>query len=147
MTGPNDQPYGSPAPGAAGGWGSDEYGAPPAQAKRNGLGIAALVVGILAIIGILTVWGGLILGVIAVVLGVLGRGRAKRGEADNGGMALAGIILGAVAVAISGLLLAVGVAFLNSDSGKSLQQCVNDAQNDQAKVQQCQRDFADQLSN
>ncbi len=47
----------------------------------------------------------IILGVIAMVIGAVGRGRVKRGIADNGGVAIAGIVLG-------GLAIVVGVAFI-----------------------------------
>ena len=65
------------------------YGGYPPPAPKNGLGTASLVV---AIISLFTVFGGIVLGVVAVILGFLGRGRVKRGEATNGGIAMAGII-------------------------------------------------------
>ncbi|MBV8927948.1 MAG: DUF2156 domain-containing protein, partial [Mycobacteriaceae bacterium] len=37
---------------------------------------------------------GVILGIVAVVIGFAARGRVKRGEANNGGIAIAGIVLG-----------------------------------------------------
>ena len=59
--------------------------------------------------GLLLVAG--ILGIIGLILGFIGRGRAKRGEATNGTMALWGIITSAVAVVISiiGAVILVGV--------------------------------------
>ncbi len=56
-------------------------------------------------------WVAGILGVIGLVLGFVGRGRAERGEATNGTMALWGIITSAVAMVLSvvGLLILVGV--------------------------------------
>jgi len=80
------------------------------------------------------------------VLGVVGRGRAKRGEATNGGMALAGVILGALGLLFSVALIALGASFLNSDSGKKLQDCITSAGSDQAAAEQCQRDFAEDFS-
>ena len=50
---------------------------PPPTAPKNGLGIASLVI---AIIGLFTIFGGLLLGIVAVILGFIGWGRAKRGE-------------------------------------------------------------------
>jgi hypothetical protein len=74
------------------------------QAPRNGLGIAALILGIVGVvIGIIPFffWLAGVLGVIGLILGFIGRGRAKRGEATNGTMALWGIITSAVAVVLS----------------------------------------------
>ncbi|WP_326700122.1 DUF4190 domain-containing protein [Streptomyces sp. NBC_01754] len=91
-------------PGYPGYPGHAGYGGGPAPA--NGLGVAALVLGIVATAGF-CFWGlGVVLGVLALVFGIIGQGRAKRGEATNGGMALAGIILGAIAIPISAVCLA-----------------------------------------
>lgn len=72
------------------------------QPMRNGLGVAALVLGILgALIGVvpfLFIVAGT-LGLLAVIFGFVGRARATRRQASNGGMALAGAILGIVAMA------------------------------------------------
>ncbi|MFC9428531.1 DUF4190 domain-containing protein [Streptomyces sp. NPDC056987] len=73
--------------------------------SSNGMGITALVLGILAVVTF-CFWGlGIILGVLALIFGFVGRGRAQRGEANNAGMALAGIILGAIGTLISAAFL------------------------------------------
>ncbi|MFF8833591.1 DUF4190 domain-containing protein [Streptomyces sp. NPDC015131] len=77
------------------------------QAPSNGLGIAALVLGILGVV-LFCLWGlGIVLGVLALIFGIIGRGKARRGEADNHGMALAGIILGSIAIVVGGVVLAL----------------------------------------
>ncbi|MEU1125584.1 DUF4190 domain-containing protein, partial [Streptomyces sp. NPDC005899] len=113
----------APAPPAAqyGGYpGYPGYGGQPAwgPAPANGLGVAALVLGIIAVVGF-CMWGfGIILGILALIFGIIGRGRAKRGEANNGGMALAGIILGSVAIVISAITLGFLIwAVANEDGG------------------------------
>jgi lysylphosphatidylglycerol synthetase-like protein (DUF2156 family) len=113
-------------------------GAPPA--RRNGLGTAALVLGILAVVLILLWFVSIPLGVVAIVLGVAGRRRARRGQATNRGAATAGIVLGALAVVIAGVLAAAGIALLTSDSGKDYQACVKKAET-QAQRQKCADDF------
>lgn len=57
-----------------------------------------------------TCYLGVLFGVPAVIFGALGRGKARRGEADNGSMALAGIILGSVSILISILMIALVIA-------------------------------------
>jgi hypothetical protein len=80
---------------------------------RNGLGIASLVTGVIAIFpGILTCAFGLPLGIIAVLMGFAARRRVKRGKANNGGVALAGIILGFVAIVTSVVLVYVSYPWL-----------------------------------
>ena len=75
------------------------------QAPRNGLGIAALIMGIIVVIaGVVPSYfciAGILLGTTGLVLGLIGYGRVERGEATNGTMALWGIITSAVAVVIS----------------------------------------------
>ncbi|MFF9689885.1 DUF4190 domain-containing protein [Streptomyces sp. NPDC014623] len=114
--------YGYPAapspsygyPGYPGYGGQPPWGPAPA----NGLGIAAMVLGIIAVVGF-CMWGfGIILGILALIFGIIGRGRAKRGEATNGGMALAGIILGSVSIVISAVFLGFLIwSVANEDSG------------------------------
>jgi len=136
-----DQPaYGQPA------YGQPGYGSQGGRGMKNGLGIAALVLGILALLSTITVVGGLLFGLIALILGIIGRGRAKRGEADNGGMALAGIILGAVSMVLSIVVIVAGVALFEQLGGASLVSCLEDAGNDQAAIEQCDRDFQDNLN-
>ena len=154
--GPEQPGYGQPAPG---GFGQPGYGqpgpgghgqpggygsAPPA--KRNGLGVAALVLGVLALLLCWTVVGGVVLGIAAIVLGVLGRGRAKRGEADNGGLAVAGAVLGLLGLLASVALVVAGASFLASDSGQELQQCLEEAQGDRAAEAECQSRLQDSIT-
>ncbi|TKR24318.1 DUF4190 domain-containing protein [Cellulomonas hominis] len=63
---------------------------------KNGLGVWALSLGIAGL-----VCCGLFAGIPAIITGVLSRKAVERGEADNGGLALTGIILGALACAWS----------------------------------------------
>jgi len=103
------------------------------------MGVAALVLGILSILGGIFVIGGL-LGVLAVIFGFLGRGKAKRGEATNGGMALAGIITGFVGIALGLLVLVVTIVLVTSDEFDNLVDCLNEA-NTEAEERQCAEDF------
>ncbi len=76
----------------------------PAAQARNGLGTAALILGIIgALSGLIPFffWLAGILGVIALIMGLAGRGRAKRGGATNKGVALAGAILGLISLIMS----------------------------------------------
>jgi hypothetical protein len=87
--------------------GSGPYGGAPQhqpQPARNGLGTAALVLGIIgALSGLITLlfWLAGVLGLIALILGLAGRGRVKRGEAVNKGVTTTGAVLGLVALILS----------------------------------------------
>jgi uncharacterized membrane protein HdeD (DUF308 family) len=73
--------------------------------RKNGVGVAALVIGVVSLVLALLVLFfpiAALLGLIAVILGFVGISRASRGEADNRGQAIAGLVTGLLA-----LLLAV----------------------------------------
>jgi ABC-type Fe3+ transport system permease subunit len=112
---------------------------------KKGLSIAALVLGILALPAILTVIGGILLGLIALVLGIVAARGASRGKNGGRGMAITGAVLGVVGIVVSGIIVAVGVSFLNSDTGQDLQDCISQAGDDQTAIDQCQRDLEDDL--
>lgn len=107
---PQPQPgYGMPGvppyPAAPGyGW----PGMPPQP--NNGMGTASLVLGILATVGFCAWPLALVMGIVAIVLGALGRGKARRGEATNPGVALAGIICGSASLVLILVLAAVVIA-------------------------------------
>lgn len=74
----------------------------PAQAK-NGFGITALVLAIIGLVfGLVPLTGfiALILGALAVLFGLLGFGRVRKGHANNKGITIAGTTLGALAVVL-----------------------------------------------
>lgn len=162
MTAPQDpfstpsQGDGAPGGGQSAGFGQPAYGQPaygqPAYGQpasgggptRNGLGIAALVLGILSLFSWFLFIGGL-LGLIAVILGFLGRGRAKRGEATNGGMALAGIITGALGVLLTALAVAGIATVLDRGGFSDLKDCLAQAGSDQAAIDRCSTQFENRV--
>jgi hypothetical protein len=78
------------------------YGYPaPLVQPSNGMGIAGLVLGIVSVFMI----GFPVTNILAIVFGAQGRAKARRGEATNGGQALAGIILGVVGLALFALII------------------------------------------
>ncbi|MGW3403036.1 DUF4190 domain-containing protein, partial [Streptomyces zhihengii] len=102
MSQPTQSQFGAPYPGGPEGF------VPQAQ-PRNGLGTAGLVLGIIGLVVAvipLLFWLGGFLGLLALIFGLVGLGRAKRAQATNKGIALAGTILGGVAIAAG---IAMGV--------------------------------------
>ncbi|MEU1290198.1 hypothetical protein [Kitasatospora sp. NPDC005856] len=78
----------------------------PAPQPRNGLGIAALVLGIVGVtlgLAVILFWLSWLPALLAVVFGAIGLGYVRKGVATNRAMALAGVILG-----VAGLLVSVG---------------------------------------
>jgi hypothetical protein len=103
------------------------YQAPQPQ-QSQGLAIGALVCGIISIVTVCLWFLAIPLGIVAVILGIVGKGKAQRGEAGGQGLAKTGMILGVIGVALSLILhiaLFAGVSFLGSHAEqweKDLQQ-------------------------
>jgi hypothetical protein len=78
-------------------------------APRNGAGVAALAIGIAALVLVVTVvlfpLGG-VLGLVAMLLGVIGTARVARWKAFNRGQAISGLLCGALAVLLAAALAA-----------------------------------------
>lgn len=114
---------------------------PPPTGPRNGLGVAALVIAIVGLVSSFTVAGGIILGIVAVVIGFAARGRVRRGEANNGGVALAGIILGFIAIIIGLVFIVIYVYAFKEVGAGDYFDCLSKAGSDQAAQRQCEDQF------
>lgn len=116
---------GPPDYGQAGGYpgypGYPGYG-PPLQELPKGLAIAALVLGILALVTFWTAVGGIVLGIVGVILGGVAIRKAGRGQAGGRGMAIAGLVLSVLGL-LGGILFAVLYAFAVSMFGQAIQEC------------------------
>ncbi|WP_435736086.1 DUF4190 domain-containing protein [Cellulosimicrobium sp. PMB13] len=75
---------------------------PPVLAQ-NGLAVWSLVLGIASFV----LSCGLLTGIPAIILGTQARRAVANGQADNGGLATAGIVLGWVAVGLSVVAVAL----------------------------------------
>ena len=111
---------------------------------RNGVGVAALVFGVVSLVlALLILFFPLaaLLGLVAIILGIVGLSRASRGEASNRGQALAGLITGLLGVALAVFFtISIGVFFaehqndfrqfgncmLNADNESQRRQCIED---------------------
>ncbi|CAN5551071.1 hypothetical protein BH24ACT13_BH24ACT13_07940 [soil metagenome] len=106
-------PYGQQPPGYGQGY--------PATQPRNGLGIAALVVGIFALILAIFFFPlGLLLAVVAIVLGIFAIRRVSKGQATNRGMAISGVVLGVLA-----LIVAAALAFFVASIFERVRDCAD----------------------
>ncbi|MCP9944420.1 DUF4190 domain-containing protein [Streptomyces somaliensis] len=127
---PAPGPYGYPAPPPAGGYGypgsypgphHGTYGGVGAwgPGPANGLGVASMVIGIISLVTCFLYGLGVVLGILALVFGVIGRKRAQRGEADNGAMATAGIVTGTIGIVLGVLVLGaiIWAAVQGTDGG------------------------------
>ena len=144
---------GAPEMPANGAYGNE---VPPGLLRpRNGAGRAALICGVLALICaigfflIITVPVAILLGLAAIVLGVLGRSRVRRGIATNRGSATFGIVTGLLSLLLLAGLAVGGVALFNSNKTdfKNFNSCAQDAGSNQSKLQKCTDDFKNGITN
>ena len=144
---PADRPPDPTQPSPPAGAGYGRY--PTARGRRNGMGTAALVLGIVALVLVALILFsplGVLLGLLAVIFGIVGIVRVGRGEADNRGQAVAGLVTGAVALVI-GLFLTIGIGVFFAANVNELRQfgrCMDDARGAQAReacAQQLSRDL------
>lgn len=112
---------------------------PPATTgggSKNWMGITALVLGVVSLLLGFCAFAGFWAGIPAIVLGVLGMGAVRKHQATNRGLALAGVITGAL-----GLLLTIGtLIFLVAFSQSDYAQCLEDAGDNQTAQQECARE-------
>jgi hypothetical protein len=151
MTGSSDLPVrrensaGAPNPGPLyphpSGYPLPSHGSAAPVAPKNGLGIAALVLAVAGLLSVATVLIPIVLGTVAVVIGVLGRGRAKRGIADNGEVAIAGIVLGALAVVVGLVFIAIWATVWKDVRGGDYIDCIQKAGNNQVAERRCADQF------
>lgn len=125
-------------------YGNYPGGAPTVM--RNGLGVAALITGLLALFGSWTAVFGLALGGIAIIMGIVARRRVKRGEASNGGVALGGILLGALAILISVAFIVLGTWVFKEAGGSDFFDCISNAGNDTVQTDRCTADFEQRVA-
>jgi cytochrome c oxidase assembly protein Cox11 len=99
---------------------------------------------VLAIVALLSVWTvfvAVVLGPAAVIVGIIGRGRVKRGTANNGGVAIAGIALGALAIIVGVAFIPIYTVVWKDVGGGDYIGCIQKANNDRLQEQRCADQF------
>jgi len=113
------QPYGQPEYGAGGypppvaqPYPATGYGVPgaPVQQNQNTFGLLSMIFGIISIPLACCYGFGALFGIAGVVLGVTGMRKASAGQASNRGMAIAGLVCGAVGIILGLVWLIVIIA-------------------------------------
>jgi hypothetical protein len=97
--------------------------APQPSSQGNGLAVAGLVMGILAVVLCWVTIINFVLGVLGIVFGAVGMAKAKKIGGKNRGMALAGLILGVIGI-ILGVVFIVVVVSAFKDYAKVSQRSV-----------------------
>jgi membrane-bound ClpP family serine protease len=107
---------------------------PPSPRSRNGLGVAALVLGVASLVAAFSFVLfplGLLGGLVAVILGVIALSRRRTSGATNPGQAWAGTICGVLAL-VAGIVFSVRVGTFvehNTSAFTSFDNCIAKASN------------------
>jgi hypothetical protein len=88
---------------------------PMSSNQGNTFGLLSMIFGIVSIPLLCCFYIGIPLGIAALVLGIIGNNKASRGEANNKGMAIAGIVCGGIG-ALLGLLWIVAIFGFNASA-------------------------------
>lgn len=102
---PPPSAYGAPTPGSFPAFASVSG----IDQRRNGLGIAALVLGIVGLVMVWLPFLSLLLGILATALGGVGLGTARQGKTTGKGSSIAGLTLGIITVVLAFLSLTLAV--------------------------------------
>ncbi|HET7659229.1 MAG TPA: DUF4190 domain-containing protein [Oryzihumus sp.] len=81
---------------------------------ENGVGLAAMIVGIASFVMLAPLSS-----TAAIILGVMGLGRARQGRATNRGQALAGLICGIVTLVLGLIGIIIVIAVFSARHGSS----------------------------
>jgi acyl-CoA synthetase (AMP-forming)/AMP-acid ligase II len=99
------------------------------------------VLAVIGLVSVATVFAPVGLGVVAVIIGVMGHGRAKRGIANNGGVAIAGIVLGALAIVVGLAFIAIWTTVWKDVGGGDYIDCMQKAGSGKFEQQRCGEQF------
>lgn len=123
---------------------------PPASARpRNGLGVAALVIGVASVVAAVSFVLfplALIGGLVGLILGIIALTRGKAKESTNAGQATAGVICCAIALVIAILLTVHVGTWVARNTGvfTRFDKCIAQA-GDRTEVSTCIANFANEV--
>jgi hypothetical protein len=90
---------------------------PGISRRTNTMAVTALVLGVIQFVGwIIFLLPGLLAAILAIVFGFVSMKQMRRSGESGRGLAIAGVILGFLGILVVGILAAVGVASVNSQS-------------------------------
>jgi hypothetical protein len=116
------------------------FGEPLPVTRRNGMGTAALILGIASI----PLCGLVVLGPLAIVFGIVGRKRVARRQADNKSAAVWGMVLGLFGALLSTVVIVALVHFVRTPEFDRFMDCDKGATTTEAQ-NQCAQDLVDEL--
>ncbi len=120
--------------------GYQNYQMNTAKPEGHGMGLAAMIVGI---VGLLTCWlfiGG-IAGIVAVVLGIIALRKLKKTPGAKKGMAITGIVTGTLAI-VGTLIVTIAAVLLGGITAEAIDHC-KEFENDSTAYQKCVEDYVE----
>lgn len=125
------------------------YEPEPGRQQNNGIALAAMILGILALLGLVFILPGFILGLIALILGIMGVRRASvmGGSGARKGMAITGIVTGAISLILSALMLIFGFSVAKQLVDDGVFEACEQYENDDEQLQACIEDEVERSLN
>lgn len=103
------QPQPAPTPGVATPVNYQQPSGYVNQQPTNGLAIASMICGIVGLMSMCVYGFGAIGGILAIIFGHIARGQIRRGQGQGDGMAVAGLIMGYIAVGLVAVFVVIFV--------------------------------------
>ncbi|MFD8541822.1 hypothetical protein [Streptomyces rubrogriseus] len=88
----------------------------------------------------------MVLGILALIFGIIGARRARGGRAPHRKMSIVAAVLGTLGLIASVVIIAIGASILNSDEFKDFDDCVQHADT-QSERDACANDFEEDINN
>ncbi len=88
--------------------------------KKNGLALASMILGIIAIVLGIFGWLGIIVGIVAVILAVVAKNQIKADPsmAGSAGQAKGGLIMGIIGIVLGIIMIVLAIMFVNAVAGE-----------------------------
>jgi hypothetical protein len=140
-----DAPYGGQQPSWAGHSSSGPtWGQSATAPASNGMAVTALVLGIVSLPLLIFFGLGGLLGIAAVVVGIIAVRRVNRGEATGRGMAIGGIATGAIS-ALLGVLIIIALFAFGIGFAGELERCIEETGSQQVCQERLERQLRDRF--
>lgn len=86
---------------------------PPAAPQQNGVAIAAMVTGIVSLVFFWLFFIGIPAGIVGVILGFVGLNKSKQMNGVGRGMAITGLVTGAIGIVVSVVIIVIAAVTVN----------------------------------
>jgi hypothetical protein len=120
------------------------WGGSAGTSTSTGMATTALILGIVSLPMLIFFGLGALLGIAAVVVGIIAVRRANRGEASGRGMAIGGIVTGAISVVL-GILIVIALFAFGFGFAGELERCIEETGSQEVCQERLERELTERF--